>query len=389
MKTKNVNKGFTLIEVLLVITLIGILLTIGLVNFNADARFIDARNDIRKTHIQTLESTITQYKLQKGSYPAGLTRDYQEICDPDATSCTGFIDLKSSLVPDFIQAIPQDPNDTDNIGGSGYEIAVDEASSTVSIRLKEALREGGVDIKINDPLPSVETSNANTPLAATVPKLPIVTDGLILNLDAGIPASYPGSGTTWFDLSGGNNHGTLINGVGYNIANGGSLIFDGINDYVIVSNNISPGTGDFSVAAWVYKTEIVANRYIWDFGANGGTLSTGTSINNGFRYYNPTIGVRGVLYTSGPTHSINTWYNIVISRISGSTKFYSNGVLINSANDSGNIGTWGTNFNIGRYGGGGYIHQGNIANILVYKGKGLTLQEVQQNFNVTRGRFGL
>lgn len=172
MKTKNVNKGFTLIEVLLVIVLIGILLSIGLVNFNSEARLVDARNDIRKTHIQTLESTITQYKLQKGSYPAGLTRDYQEICDPDATSCTGFIDLKSSLVPDFIQAIPQDPNDTDNTGGSGYEIAVDEASNTVSIRLKEALREGGVEIKVNDPLPNLETSSTNTPLAATVPQLP-------------------------------------------------------------------------------------------------------------------------------------------------------------------------------------------------------------------------
>jgi prepilin-type N-terminal cleavage/methylation domain-containing protein len=390
MKTKNINKGFTLIEVLLVITLIGILLTIGLVNFNSEARFIDARNDIRKTHIRTLESAVNQYKLQEGSYPTGLDRTHQEICDPAATDCTGFFDLKAFLVPKYLQAIPRDPKDTDNTGGAGYSVAVDEDSNIVSIRSLQA--EGGVDIKVNDPLPDIETSSTNTPLAATVPNSPppsIVNNGLVLHLDAGNQASYPGTGNTWFDLSGNGNNGTLVNGVGYNSDNGGSLSFDGVNDYVIVSNNISPGTGDFSVAAWVYKTEIVANRYIWDFGANGGTLSTGTSITNGFRYYNPTIGTGGVLYNSGPIHSINTWYNIVISRISGSTKFYSNGFLITSANDSGNIGTWGTNFNIGRYGGGGYNHQGNIAHILVYKGKGLTPQEIQQNYNALKGRFGL
>jgi hypothetical protein len=58
----------------------------------------------------------------------------------------------------------------------------------------------------------------------------IVTNGLVLLLDAGNPASYPGSGTTWFDLSGNGNNGTLVNGVGYNSDNGGSLVFDGVDD---------------------------------------------------------------------------------------------------------------------------------------------------------------
>ena len=51
--------------------------------------------------------------------------------------------------------------------------------------------------------------------------LNIVTSGLVLNLDAGNTASYPGTGTTWTDLSGNGNNGTLVNGVGYNFANGG------------------------------------------------------------------------------------------------------------------------------------------------------------------------
>ena len=216
-----------------------------------------------------------------------------------------------------------------------------------------------------------------------------VTDGLVLALDAANPKSYSGSGAnTWSDLSGNGNTGTLVGGVGYNAANGGSLAFNGSNQYSTVSNNITSGTGDFAVSIWVYKTEIVANRYVWDFGSNGGTLSSGTGDGPGFRYYNPTIGIGSPLYTSGPIHNINTWYNIVISRISGVTYFYSNGSLFISASDSGNIGSWGTALTIGGYGGGaGYYHQGNISNLLVYKNKGLTAAEVVQNYNALKSRY--
>ena len=211
-----------------------------------------------------------------------------------------------------------------------------------------------------------------------------VTNGLVLSLDAGNSKSYPGSGTTWTDLSGRGNHGTLVNGPTYSSANGGSLLFDGVDDYATVSNNITPGTGDFAVSVFVYKTETIANRYVWDFGANGGTLSSGTSITLGFRYYNPVVG-----YIVGPTHTVNTWYNIVISRISGITYFYSNGSLLNSAADTFNIGSGGTTFNIGRYGGGGYTHLGSMSNLFVYKGRGLSAAEVLQNFSALRGRYGV
>ena len=55
----------------------------------------------------------------------------------------------------------------------------------------------------------------------------IVSDGLVLCLDAANPRSYPGSGTSWYDLSGNGNNGTLVNGVGYSSDNAGSLVFDG------------------------------------------------------------------------------------------------------------------------------------------------------------------
>lgn len=171
-KIKQSQKGYTLIEVLLVVVLIGILLTIGLVSLNTEARFIENRNDTRKSHIRILEGAITQYKLQTGSYPTGLDRTYREICDPDVSSCSGFVDLKQFLVPNYLQAIPQDPKDTDNTGGAGYEVAIDTTTNTVSVRLKELLREGGVIIAVNDPLPAESTTTANSSLAATVPVTP-------------------------------------------------------------------------------------------------------------------------------------------------------------------------------------------------------------------------
>jgi len=60
----------------------------------------------------------------------------------------------------------------------------------------------------------------------------IVSNGLVLCLDAANPSSYPGTGTSWNDLSGNDNNSTLFNGVGYNTANKGSLIFDGSDDYI-------------------------------------------------------------------------------------------------------------------------------------------------------------
>jgi len=66
----------------------------------------------------------------------------------------------------------------------------------------------------------------------TFPTGGVIQDGLVLNLDAGNPASYSGSGPTWYDLSGNGNDGTLVNGVGYDITYGGSLTFNGSNQYV-------------------------------------------------------------------------------------------------------------------------------------------------------------
>jgi prepilin-type N-terminal cleavage/methylation domain-containing protein len=147
---KMQKKGFTLLEILLVIALIGILVTIILVVLNPQARFASARNDIRKSDIQELELALTQYRLQEGVYPAGLDGTLREICDPDASSCSGFVDL-SALVPTYIQSIPQDPQDTDSIDGTGYQVAVNITRNIVAIESIQA--EASAIIAINNPLP--------------------------------------------------------------------------------------------------------------------------------------------------------------------------------------------------------------------------------------------
>ena len=70
----------------------------------------------------------------------------------------------------------------------------------------------------------------------------IVTDGLVLCLDAANSKSYPGSGTSWNDLSRNNNTGTLTNGPTYTSSFGGSSVFDGTNDYVSKSSWDNPPT---------------------------------------------------------------------------------------------------------------------------------------------------
>jgi len=84
------------------------------------------------------------------------------------------------------------------------------------------------------------------------PPLPptLVTAGLVLHLDAGDASSYPGNGNTWNDLSG-SNHGTLLNGPTYNSGNGGSIVFDGINDVVSLGNVLNMGLNSWTVSCWV------------------------------------------------------------------------------------------------------------------------------------------
>lgn len=222
-------------------------------------------------------------------------------------------------------------------------------------------------------------------MATSLINRPIVTNGLVLYLDAVNSKSYV-SGLTWSDLSSSSSHLSLINGVSY--TNNREMSFDGVDDFGYTLNTVAYGTGDFTWEVWVNANALSGNHYVLDHDngvGNSGLIQwyTGT-----MRYYNATTGGGSVLYSTGFGNSFqtNTWYHLVVSRISGTTYLYTDGELIISDTDSHNYPT--QDFLIGNYGGGGsYNWDGKISNVKIYSGKGLTQTEILQNYNALKNRF--
>jgi hypothetical protein len=221
----------------------------------------------------------------------------------------------------------------------------------------------------------------------------IVTDGLVLALDAANPKSYPGTGTSWSDLSKNENNGTLVNGVGYNSANKGSLVFDGINDYVDCGNTASlnaiGGTTNITVSGWAYYTA---------YGGGGQPYSVITVKGNPWTWLleNPsrtfrfriTAGAADVNVADTSSHLLDIWYNVVGTYDGSNMRIYVNGVLKNTRAQTGILATNAVTAKIGTFQGTNYNLTGRISNVSIYN-RALSAQEIQQNFNATRGRYGI
>jgi hypothetical protein len=210
----------------------------------------------------------------------------------------------------------------------------------------------------------------------------IVTNGLIFNLDAANKDSYPGTGTTWYDLSGNNYNGTLVNGPTFlPNQNGGIFNFDYVDDYVSIGNNLgSPST--FTLNAWVRSSNISQPQNI--FNGNPPFFLRITSSTIRCAVYTGTwIFVNGSI-----TLSSNTWYNLVLTYDQSTVKGYVNGVLdVNSVKTGTPI--YGALNTLGfTTGGEDAPSVTNIAVAQVYN-RALSATEIAQNYNATKGRFGL
>jgi len=233
----------------------------------------------------------------------------------------------------------------------------------------------------------------------------IVTDGLVLYLDAGFTCSYPKTDNTWYDLSGNGNDGTLINGPTFS---DGSLVFDGSDDTVTTPLNLSslPALSNFTMSCWVKITSIPsANKEGVLFGAayySGVAIywkvnSSGTQ----FNLYGFIRGNDGYKLTTGFNFSLNTFYyaSIVNDHTNGRFKFFIDGNLIQDrdgptqeynsglASTAGNIGISKNQID----GGGEKIYSffnGIVSNAKIYN-RALSATEVLQNYNATKSRFGL
>ena len=221
----------------------------------------------------------------------------------------------------------------------------------------------------------------------------IVTNGLVLNLDAADRNSYPGTGTSWFDMSGNGNTGTLTNGPTYSTNNGGIFGFVS-DDFVTIPENSALNTQTPSVEVWV-KTNSTNQSGFWfekgQVNTQYSLFQEGTLI-QWRQNFSSGQGLTNLSTTTATYMNTTNWYQVVGTFTSGTRRLYINGVQVNSDSQSGTIATNTNGMSIGVYGGfngtRGYYYNGNIAIVKVYN-RELTAAEVLQNYNVERSRFGL
>lgn len=235
---------------------------------------------------------------------------------------------------------------------------------------------------------------------------PIVTDGLVLYLDAGNKLSYPGSGTTWPDLNGNggnaNYTGSLVNTPTFNSTNQGNIAFNGTNQYAEYGNILNPGTSNFTIGVWVRTTTTAIGGIVGKHRSQGIIGRFGI-------YYTTTFsgkatcladftGVTPITVSSVSTLNNGQWHYITqVANRTGLMTIYFDGKPEASADISAGSAV---NLNLsdpyrlgvymasgGIFTGASYF-PGNIANVCQYN-RALSDQEVAQNYNALKGRFGL
>ena len=226
-----------------------------------------------------------------------------------------------------------------------------------------------------------------------------ITDGLVLSLDSANERSYPGSGTTWYDLSGFNNHGDMIGFTGP--SNGTTSGFDpstklmmfdrhsggadsNINNRVVVRNSDSLDgvlcQNGMTIDFWVRETSYVCTAMTkwnasWEIYYCSGLV---------FRIQ----GSGGADRSVGISSSAGTWRNLVAVHNGTTAQMYVNGVLTMNIDTPVTGQNTTSNISIGAYEDGTYATNGTIPIYKLYN-RPLSAQEVLQNYNAIKTRFGL
>lgn len=284
---------------------------------------------------------------------------------------------------------------------SGYTVYINKASQGPSIYtpqddaglvwLANYLAGSSVANNVTDAL--YWFHNQTDMFVANIDYPDIVASGLTLCLDGGFVSSYPRSGTTWTDLSFNVYSSTLVNGPTYGSANGGSIVFDGANDYAITPNLLNPSSNpNESVFVWFYPTS--AGQIVSELGQqtiNAGWHDSNIEISSGgafsFSIWHGSLTNR-VVSTARP---FNAWYNLGFTYSGTTLTAYINGSSIGTTTftrqtntslyyglcsiDSTNMGTAG--YAGGRMGG------------FMFYNRALSQAEITQNHNAQKTRFGL
>ena len=235
----------------------------------------------------------------------------------------------------------------------------------------------------------------------------IVTDGLVLYLDAANRYSYVSGSTSWNDISRSGINGTLVNGPTYNSANGGSIVFDGTNDYVsapTLYGFIDPNNGItlnyFLKISDVSRRNILISNYnnVSPYpGITGEIGSIGGVWTNGLRWQvssNISTAKADVYVSNIIQNNITYFVTFTFDFASKSIKIYLNGTQQTTTSLSinpNNITTnWVQNLNFQLLADvpNSLYYLGNLYNTQIYN-RALSATEVLQNYNATKTRFGL
>ena len=231
-----------------------------------------------------------------------------------------------------------------------------------------------------------------------------VTDGLVLCLDATDIRSYAGSGTVWYDRSNNGNNGTLTNGPTYSSANGGSILFDGSNDYIGINSSFThPSTNSFSISFWSKTAKkpsgswhsFLSTRELSTF---AGILITEDFQSNRSDYLRVQLNSSTVVsqYNSGTIKipdNIFCYITICVDRVTNVMTWYINSIFDSQYNITGLGNILSTHLlEIGRdeafMPDVRSFTQGNISQVSIYN-KALSQSEILQNYNAMKGRYGL
>jgi len=223
----------------------------------------------------------------------------------------------------------------------------------------------------------------------------LIPSGLILHLDAGGIASYSGTGSVWTDISGNDNDGTLVNGVGYSSANNGALVFDGVNDSFSTPLSMGDANTSFSWGGFVKVNAPTTTQNYFVFGnytQNGTTPFFAIAFNNSGD--NTSVYLRSSTNSSTIGSStnldLNTWYYLIGVRDAGENqvKLYVNGELMATDTFLGSYDVKSTSNNFG-----GVNHLSNYLNCNIgqvhFYNRALTTEEIQQNYNTVKSIYGL
>jgi len=226
----------------------------------------------------------------------------------------------------------------------------------------------------------------------------IIRNGLVLALDAANRQSYPGSGTTWSDISGNNNSGSLINGPTFSTDGGGSIVFDGSNDFVDCGNPPTLSLGSQGTIIVLVKTNRLYPSNSGDYayrGIIGKVISGGGGQQSYFLDWYGTNSSRILRFGVGDSGGLtqpsvnfdfsNKWTHVLGRWNSSVAELYVNGILRSNIANSRIAQTISNSLNIGKVFGN---WEGEIAYSQIYN-RALSASEIQQNYNATKVRFGL